>query len=187
MHILVTTAGVLPPEPVADFAELMVGNDGSVTVMSVIQAPRQFLEDLVTEEWRPFQDDEDSSPTSTADDHSEIDRYITERGSRLVAPVVAALITRGIEPATVFVEADDAAASIVTVAEEIGAQTIVMGATRRLFTESAWTSVSMKVAAESKLPVLLIPAPSKPATEASKEFEDFEAMPSVEESSESGI
>jgi nucleotide-binding universal stress UspA family protein len=174
VHILVTTAGVLPPEPVADFAELMVVDGGSVTVMSVIQAPREFLEDLVTEEWRPF--DDESVKVDSPDDQSEIERYISERGSRLVAPVVAALITRGIEPATVFVEADDAAASIVTVAEEIGAQTIVMGATRRLFTESAWTSVSMKVAADSKLPVLLIPAPSKRIVETNEEYEDFETF-----------
>ena len=160
MHILVTTAGVLPPEPVADFAALMLCNGGSVTVMSVVQAPREFLQDLVTEEWRPF-DDQDQPEVPVQKDDSEVERYINERGTRLVAPVVAALITRGLDPATVFVEADDVATAIVEVADDIGAETIFMGATRQLFTDSAWTSVSMQVAAESKLPVMLIPAPTK--------------------------
>ncbi len=171
MHLLVTTAGVLPPEPVADFASLMLSGGGSVTVMSVVPAPRQFLEDLVTEEWRPF-DDGDEPPAATADE-SEIHRYVQERGNRLVAPVVAALNSRGFEPAVVFVESDDPAEAIVEVAERIGAGAIVMGATRRLFTESAWTSVSMKVTADSKLPVLLIPAPSKPPAEDEFDYSEF--------------
>ena len=160
MHILVTTAGVLPPEPVADFAALMLCNGGSVTVMSVVQAPREFLQDLVSEEWRPFEDEEKPDAPVTEDD-SEVERYINERGTRLVAPVVAALITRGFDPATVFVEGDEVAAAIVGVADDIGAETIFMGATRQLFTDSAWTSVSMQVAAASKLPVMLIPAPPR--------------------------
>ena len=173
MHILVTTAGVLPPEPVADFAELILGDGGTVTVMSVIQAPREFLEDLVTKEWRPFDDEPAAEPESLSE-NTEVERYISERGTRLVAPVVAALITRGIEPKTVFVEAGDAAAAIVEVAERIGAETIIMGATRRLFTESAWTSVSMQVTADSKLPILLIPAPSKQVSETHDHYEDLE-------------
>ena len=170
MHLLVATAGVLPPDPVADFAELMAGDDGSVTVMSVITAPRDFLEDLVTEPWRPF-DDGDSQNGAPPQDNSEIDRYVTERGNRLVAPVIAALASRGFEPETIFVEADDAAIAIVQVADDVNAGAIVMGATRRLFTESAWTSVSMKVTADSRLPVLLIPAPSKPVPGTDDEFD----------------
>ncbi len=164
MHLLVATAGVLPPDPVADFAELLIGETGSVTVMSVVTAPREFLEDLVTEPWRPF-DDSDAQNGQPPADESEIDRYVNERGSRLVAPVVAALASRGFEANTVFVEADEAADAIVNVADQINAGAIVMGATRRLFTESAWTSVSMKVTADSKLPVLLIPAPSRVVAE----------------------
>lgn len=149
----------------------MLSDGGSVTVMSVVPAPREFLEDLVTEEWRPF-DDGDDRPAATPEE-GEIQRYVDERGNRLVAPVVAALASRGFEPAVVFVESDDPAEAIVQVAESIGAGAIVMGATRRLFTESAWTSVSMKVTADSKLPVLLIPAPSKPSGEDDYDYSEF--------------
>jgi nucleotide-binding universal stress UspA family protein len=153
--MLVTTAGVLPPDPVADFAERMLhGDEAAVTVMSVIEVPRDFLEGIESETWRPF--DPDESPTS---DDAAARRYVEERGRRLVEPVVAALTSRGFTPETVFVEGSDPAAAIVAVASQVGADVIVMGATRKLFTESAWSSVSMKVTAESKTPVLLIPAP----------------------------
>jgi len=165
---------VLPPDPVAEFAELMLRDGGTVTVMSVVQAPREFLEDLLTEEWRPFEDDPIADPQQPGRDEAEIARYISERGNRLVAPVVAALASRGFAANAVFVEADDAAEAIVRVAADVGAGAIVMGATRQLFTESAWTSVSMKVTAESKLPVLLIPAPPKPTNEAETDYDSGE-------------
>jgi nucleotide-binding universal stress UspA family protein len=149
----------------------MLRDGGTVTVMSVVQAPRDFLEGLATEEWRPFVDDS-VVPVTSGRDESEIARYINERGTRLVAPVVAALASRGLAAQTVFVEDDEAADAIVRVAHDIGAHTIVMGATRQLFDESAWSSVSMKVTAASKLPVLLVPAPSKPPQETAEVDED---------------
>lgn len=78
----------------------------------------------------------------------------------MVAPVVAALKCRNINPETVFVESDDVADAIVSTAERLQADAILLGTTRRLFTESAWTSISMEVSTTSKVPVLLIPNPS---------------------------
>ena len=68
--------------------------------------------------------------------------------------------SRDVETTTLFVEADDVALAIIDTAERVGADAIVMGATRRLFDEMSWTSVSMTVTARSTLPVLLIPEPS---------------------------
>ena len=85
-----------------------------------------------------------------------------ERGSKIVAPVVAALKLRDVVTATLFVEAEDVAQAIIETGERVGADAIVMGATRRLFNEMSWTSVSMTVTARSSLPVLLIPEPAQP-------------------------
>lgn len=157
VHMLVTTAGVLPPDPVVAFAEHLVGLDGGpITVMSVIEVPRDFLEGIESESWRPF--DPDVAPTP---DESAVQRYVDERGTRLVEPVAAALRNRGFTVNTSFVEGSDPAQAIVDVATEVSADIIVMGATRKLFTEATWTSVSMKVTADAKLPVLLIPAPAR--------------------------
>lgn len=157
MHILVTTAGVLPPEPVADFVEALTRSGGGATVMNVVQTPPEFLQELATRDWRPF----GSSDRTVIDPeaNSEARRYVLERGEKMVAPVVAALRRRSIIPEKVFVESDDVADAIVSTSESLGVDAIVMGATRRLFTESAWTSISLQVTNASKVPVLLIPSP----------------------------
>ncbi len=158
MNVLIATAGVLPPGPVAHFVEVLVGSRGSATVMNVTQAPAEFLDELEDGPWQPFDAPAGRSESDRA--AREADRYIRERGSKIVAPVVAALKLRDVETATLFVEADDVAQAIIDTAERVGADAIVMGATRRLFDEMSWTSVSMNVTARSKLPVLLIPEPS---------------------------
>ena len=162
MHVLVATAGVLPPEPVARLTEVLAGPEGRVTVMNVTQAPCEFMGELGPDDWFPFDSDEGEPPPPSRT-LSEIDRYVEERGSKMVAPVVAALENRRMEPTTVFVEGDDAAEAIVAAADRLEADIIMLGTTRRLFEESTWTSISMKVAAASRCPVLLIPAPAKPA------------------------
>ena len=153
---------VLPPGPVADFVEVLVGPRGKATVMNVTQAPAEFLDELEDGSWQPF--DAPAGPTDRDRAAREADRYIQERGAKIVAPVVAALRLREVETATLFVEADDVAQAIIDTAERVGADAIVMGATRRLFDEMTWTSVSMTVTAKSSLPVLLIPEPAQPDT-----------------------
>jgi len=163
VRIVIATAGVLPPEPVADFVEHLSGDDpAAVLVVTVVEAPRTFLNELRSEEWRPF--DEDLELRDIPDDR-HIERYIEERGRRLVEPVLSSLRARGIEPLSHFVEGDDVGAGIVDIAAQHEADLIIMGATRKLFTESAWMSVSLQVTQNSKLPVLLIPAPLKSAGE----------------------
>ena len=180
VRIVIATAGVLPPDPVADFVERLGGDgEAAVIVVTVVEAPRSFLDELRHEEWRPF--DEDLEPVD-APDERHIQRYVEERGRRLVEPVMAALRARGIEPETYFIEGGDAGRGIVDVAADHEADLIVMGATRKLFTESAWMSVSMQVTQNSKLPVLLIPAPLKSAGEPTEDTPIIDApIPGLEE------
>ena len=155
MRILVATAGILPPRPVADLVEVLAVSGGAVTVMNVMQTPKDFLRELAADDWL-------TSDSSTGDPGAgnEVERYVQERGSKMVAPVVAALKSRNIDPDTVFVEAEDVADAIIGTAEMIEADVIMLGATRRLFTEAAWTSISMKVTTASRIPVVLIPEPT---------------------------
>ena len=130
-----------------------------MTVMNVTQTPHDFLEELAADDWRPF----DTSPEDPPEPGtlSAAEGYVEERGSKMVAPVVAALQARNITPRTAFVEADEVAEGIIGTAEAVAADVIVLGTTRRLFDESAWTSISMKVATASTVPVVLIPQPAK--------------------------
>lgn len=154
MHILIATTGVLPPTPVADLCEQLLSGEGAVTVMTVIEVPRQFLESMEDDERRSFLDD-----TAWQSNTAEMKAlsYLEERGRRAVEPVMSAFRARGRTPEIRFVEGTDPVEAIVSTATATGADIIVMGATRRLFTEQAWTSVSARVMERTQCPLLLVP------------------------------
>ncbi len=122
--------------------------------MTVVQVPRSFIESLEDDVRRSFLDD-------TADDGDAAEekaaRYLEERGQRAVDPICAALASADIECDIRFVEGDDPAEAIIETAAAVDAEMVIMGATRRLFTEEAWRSVSARVMVNSHLPVLLVP------------------------------
>ena len=156
MRILVATTGVLPAAPVAEFCKRLIGDAARVTVMTVVRVPRSFLEALDDDMRRSFLDD-------TGDDSQLQEQkaalYLEERGQRAVDPICAALAAEGIEYDVRFVEGDDAAEAIISTANSVNAEMVMMGATRKLFTEEAWKSVSARVMVNSHLPVLLLPGP----------------------------
>lgn len=154
VHVLIATTGVLPPAPSADLCSQLLPEDGNVTVMTVIQVPRTFLESMDEDERRSFLDQGDWQ-TDTAE--MKTLTYLEERGRRAVEPVVSALRARGIEPHITFVEGPDPVDAIVTTALDLAADIIMMGATRRLFTEQAWTSVSARVMERTHCPLVLVP------------------------------
>jgi nucleotide-binding universal stress UspA family protein len=135
--------------------------------MTVIRIPRTFLDSLDDDVRRSFLDDS----TSDATPEQKAALYLEERGRRVVAPIVAALQAEGIEASARFVDGDDPAVAIIATAEDVGAEIVMMGATRRLFTEEAWGSVSARVIDTSHLPVLLVPG---------TKIEDTHEMPILE-------
>lgn len=167
MRILIATTGVLPAAPTAEFCRQLIGEETSVTVMTVIRVPRSFLEALDDDVRRSFLD--------AGDNHSSEEEkaasYLEERGRRAVDPICAALAAEGIEFDIRFVDGDDPAEAIISTAEMVDAEMVVMGATRRLFTEEAWRSVSARVMVNSHLPVLLVPG---------ARIEDTMEMPVIE-------
>ncbi len=168
MQILIATTGVLPATPVADFCSQLVGDNSNVTVMTVVRVPHSFLQSLDDDMRRSFLDD---APDDSAAAEEKAATYLEERGQRAVDPICAALSAAEIECDIRFVEGDDAAEAIIKTAEGIGAEMVIMGATRRLFTEEAWRSVSARVMVNSHLPVLLVPGPR---------LEDTMEMPIIE-------
>lgn len=155
MHVLVATTGVLPPAAVANLCDLLVPNGGgAVTVMTVVQVPRTFLASLDEEERRSLLED-DSRRQEQAE--AKAARYLEERGRRVVDPLVSALAARGRVSIVRLVEGDDPADAIIRTAQEVGADVILMGATRRLFTEQAWTSISVRVMEQTPCPLVLVP------------------------------
>lgn len=168
MRILIATTGVLPAAPAAEFCRQLIGDESSVSVMTVIQVPRSFLEALDDDVRRSFLDD---SPDEGSTAEEKAANYLEERGRRAVDPICAALAAEDIECDIHFVEGDDPAEAIIQTAQNVDAEMVVMGATRRLFTEEAWRSVSARVMVNSHLPVLLVPG---------ARIEDTMEMPVIE-------
>jgi nucleotide-binding universal stress UspA family protein len=156
VRIVIATAGVLSPEPVARFAERLAGPDGTVIVTTVIEVPRSFLDELRSEQWHPLAE---GSPPWTTEEDALIARYVDERGGRITEPLLAALSAHGVEAEVMFLEGEDPAVTIIAAAAEVDADLIVMGATKPLFDETSWQSVSTRVVREAGRPVLVVPSP----------------------------
>ena len=160
MHVLIATTGVLSPGPAVEFTSTLIGSNGRVSVTTVIEVPRTFLEHLRSEEWHPL-DDGDDGGVLLREEEELISRYVEERGKRITEPVVSALRAAGISSDVVFLEGEDPAAMISQLADDVDADVVVLGSTRKIFDQSAWESVSARVMAESGRPVLVLPPPMK--------------------------
>ncbi|MDX1690881.1 MAG: universal stress protein [Acidimicrobiia bacterium] len=160
MRILISTTGALSPEPVAEFVASMIGDDGAVSVITVIEVPRSFLDEIRSDTWHPLSD---GLPEWAPAEDAVIARYVTERGHRITEPVLAALRSRGIEADVRYLEGEDPAETIVTAGEDWEADVIVIGATKQLFTDQSWESVSSRVLRDTRRPCLVIPAATRDA------------------------
>lgn len=150
---MIATAGVLDPESVMRFVERLVDDEGRASVITVIEVPRSFLDTIRSEQWHPLED-----RTWINEEDAGIARYVEERGARVTEPVMAVLRSRGIPAVAHYLEGEDPADTIVEAAERFDADVVVLGATRPLFDEAAWESVSARVMREARRPVLVIPA-----------------------------
>lgn len=153
MHVLIATTGVLSPEPAVEFTRHLLGEDGQITVTTVIEVPRGFLDTLRSEGWHPLTEEYQLDGS----DDAIMQRYVEERGRRLTEPICAALRSSGLDSTTVFREGADPARAISQLAEDVRADVVLLGATRQIFDQSAWESVSARVMIESGRPVLVLP------------------------------
>lgn len=159
MHVLIATSGVLSPTSVVDFVVRLLAGDGRVSVATVIEVPRSFLDELRDDQWHPL---DDSEPIWTKADDAVVDRYVEERGKRICEPLLRALQAEGIAAEALFLDGEDAATMISGLAIKLEADIVVMGATRPIFDQSAWESVSARVTLECAKPVLVLPPPVRP-------------------------
>ena len=154
MHVLIATSGVLNSEPVVEFTRHLLGQNGRVTLITVIEVPRGFLEDLHASDGRPLSSDEGREEA--------VARYLEERGRKAVEPVRIALESARITSDVRFVEGEDPAAGIAQAADMLDADVVIVGATRPIFNRDAWESVSARVMLESGRTVLVVPSPPRP-------------------------
>lgn len=163
MHVLIATTGALSPEPVVDFTRHLLGTQGRVTITTVIEVPRDFLESLDGGDWHPLHEGEPD------DGEGVVARYLDERGRKLVEPVYLALQAAGIDSEIRYLDGKHPATAISNAAAELRVDVVVLGATRQIFDRDAWESVSARVMVESGKPVLVLPAPANEEPDADHE------------------
>ncbi len=157
MHILIATTGVLPVASAVEFSTRLLRDGGRVTVTTVIEVPRSFLEDLDDASWHPLAPDDALAP----EDEVLVERYVEERGRKLTDPITSGLLAAGLEADVRYLEGSDPAKLISVLADEIEADVVVLGATRQIFDDDAWESVSSQIMRESRRPTLVLPAFTK--------------------------
>ena len=151
MHVLIATSGVLSPGPAVEFTRRLLGQHGRVTLITVIEVPRDFLDDL--------QGDDGRGPLTGEAREQAVARYLAERGKKIVEPLRTALEIARIPAEIRYVEGNDPATAISEAAAAFDADLVVVGATRPIFNREAWESVSARVMLEAGRPVLVVPAP----------------------------
>ncbi len=151
MRILIATAGVLSPDPVAQFVACLAGGD-PVSVITVIEVPRSFLDEIRSDAWHPLTA---GSPGWSSQEDAVIARYVEERGHRITEPLLNALRASGVDANVRYLEGEDPAETILAAAAEMGADLVILGATKHLFEE--WESVSARVLRDTSRPVLVVP------------------------------
>ncbi len=167
MHVLVATDGQLDPATVAKFSAPLAGEDGKVTVLTVIEVPRAMLQELrghFDQEPPPLvrTDSETMSagpagapPRSWPGDDAIIERYLQDKRHQRCKDLVTALREAGVEATSKVVEGPSAR-GILDEAKAQNVDVIVVGSHGSGLFEGLLGSTGTKVTRLAKRPVLLL-------------------------------
>jgi nucleotide-binding universal stress UspA family protein len=169
VHVLVATDGEIEASTAAEFAARLAGADGRVTVLTVVEVPRTFINDI-REHWGPGDSesvvadytfvetpvDRRDGPTGWPGDDAMIERYLADRLARNTRPLVDALRRRGIETVAQVVESENVTPTIIERVVALDADVVVIGSHGRGLFQGLLGSTGTKIVRQSPRPVLLI-------------------------------
>ena len=169
MHVLVATDGEMETAAAANFAATLAGADGRVTVLTVVEVPRAFLND-VRSHWGPGDGPSvvadytyvetpsapQEGPTGWPGDDALIGRYLADKLKANTAPLVRTLRERGIETEARVVESENVAATIIEQLVALDAEVVVIGSHGQGLFQGLLGSTGTKIVRRSPRPVLLI-------------------------------
>ena len=167
MHVLVATDGHLNDLKAAEMATALACEDGTVTVLTVVEIPRTFLSAMRSAYSATdvlMLDREDVSVVSSEPrEHSSwpgedaiIERYLNDQKEVATTGLVAALKTRGIEPTVVVKEGENAAKVILDSIGELNVDVVCVGSHGGGLFEGLLGSTGTKLSRLAPCPVLLI-------------------------------
>jgi len=169
VHVLVATDGEIKASTAAEFASRLAGDDGRVTVLTVVEVPRTFLNDI-RDHWGPGEGASvvadytfvetpvarQDGPTGWPGDAAMIDRYLRDKLRRNTGPLVDALAQRGIDVEARVIESENVTSAIMKEIVELDADVVVIGSHGEGLFQGLLGSTGTKIVRRSPRPVLLI-------------------------------
>ncbi len=169
MHVLIATDGAIDVKTALRFATDLSGPTGRVTVLTVVEVPRAFLEDMRSR-WgaahaagviadvefatAPVMPQE--APRGWPGDNAMIERYLSDKRDQHTSPMVAALRAAGVEAEGSVVESENVTEAIIDQLETIGADVVVIGSHGQGLFQGLLGSTGTKIVRRCPKPVLLI-------------------------------
>jgi len=171
MHVMIATDGTLNVKKTAAFAAKLADDGGRVTIVSVVEVPRQMLSDMrraaaaaaaaaspsapIEPEYRRTQAP-DGPVTHWAGDDAVVARYVDDVVSTRTAELMAELEAAGVEHTVVGIEGENAARSVLESAGQLQPDVLCLGTHGMGLFEGLLGSLSTKVARMASCPVLLV-------------------------------
>ncbi len=169
MHVMVATDGKVDVEKAAAIAARLASDGGRVTVLTVVEVPRQMLDDMrsaaastaeetareLDPEYRRSQAD-DQPPTRWVGDDAVVARYVKRCVADRTGDLVAELKATGVDPVVVGEEGENAARSVLEAAKRLEVDILCIGTHGLGRFEGLLGSLSTKVARLAPCSVVLI-------------------------------
>lgn len=169
MHVVIATDGKLDVEIASKFAASLSGSSGRVTVLTVVEVPRAFLQDMRGQWGAPegagvIADDEfvatpavpREAPRGWPGDDAMIKRYLSDKLEQHTAPIIASLRNIGIEAEGSVVESENVPSTILDQVEALGADAVIIGSHGQGLFQGLLGSTGTRIVRRCSRPVLLI-------------------------------
>lgn len=167
MHVMIATDGSLDPRATSALADRMAGADGRITVLTVVEVPRQILDELraaATPEPDVGDIDVEFRRTQATDapvgawigDDAFVENYVNRVVATRTDELVAQLETGGAVVDVVGVEGEIASRSVLDAVKEFEPDVLVLGTHGSGRFEGLLGSLSTKLARLAPCSVLLV-------------------------------
>ena len=169
MHVLVATDGSLDIEKVTSFATRLAGDDGKVTVLTVVEIPRRLLSDLrrvmgELPEVGVIADDEyvetpavaQQAPSGWPGDDAMIERYLVDKRIQCADPIATAISATGIAAEAIVAEGEKPANLIAEQVVDLDVDVLVIGSHGQGLFQGVLGSTGTKLVRRCPKPVLLL-------------------------------
>lgn len=169
MHVMIATDGSVDADKTTEIVARLSGDDGTVTVYSVVEVPRGLLNDMraaagasadpnandTSVEYRTSQAG-DPTPSGWIGDDAVITRYVNNKVRDRTSELIGKLEAAGVEHTVIGVEGENAARSVLDAVTAHHVDMLCIGTHGLGRFEGLLGSISTKICRRATCPVVLI-------------------------------